>query len=245
LANTLALNEGVGLWKTETEDDDQDWRSSTKPEKRPPSVRSGVDKAASEDGREQISECVSLLEHTRHDTSCSFWTVFESGRRRVAVQPAHRDTVDSTDSKELLVGLAETSAKFEDDEKYIVDHKRPFATVTVGSDTEENSADGSEHEDQCNTPCDVGLANIERFGEISNGEGDGEKVEGIPGPGDESAEKEEPLHTAEHGKELEWIRKPLVAWLQGTNSGCHVATGAHIVLGGVGVVGSLLLQLMG
>lgn len=249
-ADTLALDESVGLREAETVDDDQDWRAGTEPEKRSPSVRSGVDEATSEDGCEEVSECVSLLEHTRDDSSCGLWTVFKSGRRGVTVQTAHRHTVERTNSEELLVGLAETSSELEGDEKNVVDNERPLAAVAVRSDTKENSANGSEHENECDTPGDVGLADVEGLGEVGDGQRDGEEVESIPGPGDETTTEEEPLLKVEHGKELEWVCEALIAWLQGAESGCQVMTGAHVVAillvsVGIGGIGLLVLELSG
>jgi len=49
LANTLAFDEGIRLWETQTEDDDENWWGSSEPEEWSPSVRSGVDKGTSKD----------------------------------------------------------------------------------------------------------------------------------------------------------------------------------------------------
>jgi hypothetical protein len=95
-SDSLALLVGLGLWEAETEDDDQDWWSSAKPEEleknsqlsttrirrlkftyRSPFMPDGIDESSREDRSKQVSESVTLLEHAGDYTACLFGAIFE------------------------------------------------------------------------------------------------------------------------------------------------------------------------
>jgi hypothetical protein len=86
------------------------------------------------------------------------------------------------DLQELIVVLAETGSEFQNDEEDVVHHERPLAAVAIGCDTECDGADGSEHEDEGDTPGDIGDGFIECLGQSGGSQGDGEKIKGIPCP---------------------------------------------------------------
>lgn len=73
------------------------------------------------------------------------------------------------------------SYQLKDDEEEVVHDEGPFSAVAICCDTEEDGPDGSEHEDQCNSPSDVGLGLVKSLGEFGDGERDGEEIEGVPG----------------------------------------------------------------
>jgi hypothetical protein len=64
----------------------------------------------------------------------------------IAVQSSHGDSKQGTDSEELVICLAETSTKFEDNEEEVVHNERPFTSVAISSDTEGNRPYRTEHQ---------------------------------------------------------------------------------------------------
>lgn len=67
-----------------------------------------------------------------------------------------------------MQGVAETSRKLKDDEKQQVHHVGILATVSIRGKTKYDCPNGTEHEDQCDTPCDVGGRAIEGVSEVGN-----------------------------------------------------------------------------
>jgi hypothetical protein len=96
----------------------------------------------------------------------------------VSVKSSHSDSEQSTNSKELVVGLAETSAKFKNDEQNVVDNKGPFTSVSISSDTEGNRANGTEHKHECDTPGDVFCGFSKFLSKVGDCQRDGEEIEG-------------------------------------------------------------------
>jgi hypothetical protein len=77
--------------------------------------------------------------------------------------------------------LRKTSSKLQDNEKYIVDYERPFTAITICCKTEDDGTDGSEHKHKSDTPCNVGFRFAKCLGEVSDREGNSEKIKSIPG----------------------------------------------------------------
>ena len=143
---------------------------------------SRIDQSACKNRRKQVSKSISLLQHTRHDTSGPFRAVFQRCCRGVAVQASHCDTEQSADGEKFVVSLAEACSEFQDDEQDIVDYERPFTAVSVGCDSKGDRADGAEHQHQSDAPCDVRFRPIERFGQAGDCQRDSEEIKGIPAP---------------------------------------------------------------
>jgi hypothetical protein len=55
------------------------------------------------------------------------------------------------------------------------------------------------------TPCDVLVGLAECFGEVFDGQRDGEEIKGIPGPSAEGYEEEHPLLEVEEAEEANWV----------------------------------------
>ena len=110
ISNKHALFKGIGFWKAETENDDQNWRAGAKPEERAPSVRCSVHKTSRKGCGHEISKCVTLLEHTGNDTTSFLRTIFKGCSCGIAVKPTHCNTEQGSAGKKLFVGLAEPSA---------------------------------------------------------------------------------------------------------------------------------------
>lgn len=68
-AHRLSLLVHIGLGQHETEDDDQYRGARAEPEKWSPTVRGGSDETSSKGSRQEIAECVALLQYTRHQSS--------------------------------------------------------------------------------------------------------------------------------------------------------------------------------
>jgi hypothetical protein len=86
------------------------------------------------------------------------------------------------DLQELFISLAESGSEFQNNEEDVVHHERPLATPAIGCDTECDGADGSEHEDEGDTPGDIGDGFIEFLSQLGGGQGDGEEIESVPCP---------------------------------------------------------------
>ncbi|KAI6776829.1 hypothetical protein HG530_000774 [Fusarium avenaceum] len=167
-SHALTLLVRFCLGKHETEDDEKHRWTSTEPEQRTPVVGSRVDETSCESGAEK---------NTTHKTTRFLGTVFKSGLYMLETA----DLLPSRATPQEQGSFAgDATDKFEDDEEKIVDHERPLSTVAIARDTKGNGADGSEHENQCNSPCDVGFGLAECFGKTCYGEGDGEEVECVP-----------------------------------------------------------------
>jgi hypothetical protein len=70
IAKPLALLEGFGLGKHETENDDEDWGAGAKPEERTPAVGGRTDEGAGEGCGEKVAEGV--LFTCQHDNAERF-----------------------------------------------------------------------------------------------------------------------------------------------------------------------------
>ena len=148
----LTLLERIGFWQTETEDDEQNRRAGTEPIQRTPAVRRSIDKTPRKCCRQKVPKSVSLLQHTRNNTTCRMRAVLQSRRGGITIQTTHRDTEQRSTGQELLVGLAEARAELQRDEEDVVHYERPFPSVAIGGHTEDDGADRSEHQDECDAP---------------------------------------------------------------------------------------------
>ena len=83
---------------------------------------------------------------------------------------------------------------------------------------------------QSNAPRDLRRLLIKLFRELFDGEGDGEEIKGIPGPGKEGDEEEQPLLKVQQTNELDRIRRLDHGWLEGGDSGCQIGGHAHVFL---------------
>jgi hypothetical protein len=156
LADALALNESIRLAEEQSEDDEQDWDGTSEPEQRAPAVRSSVDERAGEGGGKQVAEGITLLKHTGDDTTSTLWAVLEGRCSNVSVQATHGNAKKRTNCQKLLISGAKASAKLKSDEEKVVDDERPLSSVPISGDTEDDGADGTEHQNQRDTPGDVG-----------------------------------------------------------------------------------------
>jgi len=189
---------------------------------------SRIDQSACKNRGKQVSKSISLLQHTRHDTSGPFRAVFQRCCRGVAVQASHCDTEQSADGEKFVVSLAEACSEFQDDEQDIVDYERPFTAVSVGCDSKGDRADGAEHQHQSDAPCDVRFRPIERFGQAGDCQRDSEEIKGIPAPCYERAEEEQPLLPTEKPQNSDRVLHFVHRRLQSRESGSQIPPGAHL-----------------
>lgn len=118
-------------------------------------MRGGIDQATRKRRSKQVAKCVALLQQTGDNTAGLGGTVLECRGGGVPVETAHRNPEQGAAGQELLVGLAEARAQFEDDEQDQIDNKRPFAAITIGRNTEDDRADGPQHEHEGDAPGDI------------------------------------------------------------------------------------------
>lgn len=77
-------------------------------------------------GCEQIAKSIALLKHTRDYTTSCFWAIFKRSCSRITVQTTHCNSKERSTCKERLIGGTETGAEFQNNEKEVVDYKRPL-----------------------------------------------------------------------------------------------------------------------
>ena len=99
---------------------------------------SRIDQSACKNRRKQVSKSVSLLQHSRNNSSGSLWAIFQSSGCSITVKSAHCDTEQCAAGEELGEGLAETGTELEDDEEDVVDDKGPFTTVSICCEAEDD-----------------------------------------------------------------------------------------------------------
>lgn len=85
VSNQHSFFEGIGLGHEKTRNDEEDGRAGAEPVEWTPSVGCSVDQAACEGCREEISEGISLLQHSTDQSTGSFWTILESCSGGVSV----------------------------------------------------------------------------------------------------------------------------------------------------------------
>lgn len=176
----------ASFWKTQTEDDEEDWGKSGKPVVRSPSGTGSVDESSCKRSCEEIAKRITLLEQARHNTTSLRGAVFESSSSNVAIKAAHSDAKESTNTQELFISLTESSTQLQDNEEGIVNDKGPFTPKPVRSDTKDGRSHETKHEDNSDTPVHVRVRLSKLLCEGLDGQGDSEVVKGIPGPGEES-----------------------------------------------------------
>lgn len=81
---------------------------------------------------------------------------------------------------------------------------------------------------QCNAPRNLRRLLVKVFGELFDGEGDGEEIKGVPGPGEEGDEEEQPLLEVQQTNELDRIRRLDHGWLEGRDSSGQIGGDAHV-----------------
>lgn len=104
----------------------------------------------------------------------------QDGMGRVPVAFLGRPACWDHAEKHMTMAKTCGTHQFEDDEEQIVDNEGPLATIAIGGNTEDDGADGSQHEHERNAPGDVGDVFPKRLGQLRGCQGDGEEVKGIP-----------------------------------------------------------------
>lgn len=92
------------------------------------------------------------------------------------------------------------------------------------------SAYRSEHQDQGNAPGDLTRLLPKLLGQLRHGQGDSEEIKGIPGPGNEGDEEEQPLLRVQQRQELKWVRGFRHGGFEGRQAGCKVAADGHVLV---------------
>jgi hypothetical protein len=241
----VTLDIGIGLRQTQTENNEQDRRTGTKPVKRTPSVGRSIDETSRKSRREKVAKRITLLQHPGDHTTRLLRTILQRRRSRITVEPTHRNTKQGAAGQELLVGLTEPRTELEHDEEDIIDDERPLPTISIGRDTEDDGPDGAEHQHQRDAPCDLGIGLIERDREVRDGQADGEEIERVPGlrgsvtggggvefatyPCEEGDEEEKPLFPAQHHEEVDGVGCLVHRRLEGGEARESIFLRGHLV----------------
>ena len=151
-----------------------------------------------------------------------------TSRSSVTIQPTHGNTKQGPHCQEVVVSRTETRSQFQHNEQDVVDDERPLSPITIGRQTEDDTAHAPQHEHKGDAPCDVSLGFAKRLGEVRDGQGDGEEVKGIPCPGKKGNEEEEPLLEVQHAEESYRVGHLVMCWFEGGNACCNVATSRHM-----------------
>ena len=99
-----------GLGEEEPPYYEENGRAGAEPEQGAPSVRRGVDEAASKGSREEIAKRVTLLHDATHQAPGLGGEILQRRSCRVAVEPSHGNAEKCTARKELRVGVAEAGS---------------------------------------------------------------------------------------------------------------------------------------
>src|ERR1700757_839150 len=103
-------------------------------------------------------------------------------RRPHAPLPAHADSVQNSQYQEHGVVDGESAEDFDDGEEDHVDHERYAATVAVGRQSEEQSAQRTRRERGSDGGYNQRFGNMELSGQYVVEEDDHKEVESIQGP---------------------------------------------------------------
>lgn len=181
----LPAPKSLRLRQTQPKRNNQHRRTSSKPIQRPPPMRRSIDQRPGKSRSQKIPKRISLLQQTGDNTAGLRRTILQRSGSRITVQPTHRNAEERATRQELLVGLTEARAQLEDHKEQLVDDERPLAAPAVRRDTEDDCADGAQHQHERDAPGNVRDGLVELRGELGGGERDGEKVEGVPCPANE------------------------------------------------------------
>jgi hypothetical protein len=96
------------------------------------------DNVQAQDGRYEVADGVSLLQHARSKPTCFNWEIFECGRRGQAPNATHRNAEECPHGKELVEGLDEASSQLNCRAKEEICHKWPLPTKAIRQDAEED-----------------------------------------------------------------------------------------------------------
>lgn len=91
-----------------------------------------------QDGRYEVADGVSLLQHARSKPTCFHWEIFECGGRSQAPNTTHRDAEESPHGKELMEGLDKAGSQLNCRAKEEICYKWPLPTKAIREDAEED-----------------------------------------------------------------------------------------------------------
>lgn len=132
-------------------------------------MRSGVDKATRKRSDQQVTKGVTLLQHSRDNTTGLWGTILQSSSSNITIQTTHGNTEKRTAGQELFVCLTETGTQLQDNEENVVGDKGPFPAVAIRQDTEDDGTDGTQHQHEGDTPGNFGVGTFKVFGQTGQG----------------------------------------------------------------------------
>ena len=204
LSFTLGTNELLGFGEEEADDSNSNGQSGADPEDGFPGLGRASDTEIGTGG-DDITERVTLLEDSRHETSSIDGTVFESHGNGVAIDTTHEETEERANSEKLGKGGAVYGCNLEKTKDDHVDDHGIFAAKLVTGQTEKSGTDGAQEQSEGDGSGDVGLCGVVVLCEFDCLNREGMEIKGIRGPGGQSDEKEEPALSIELGEKTDGV----------------------------------------
>ena len=95
-------------------------------------------------GSDKVSHSVSLLKESGNDTSGLDGNVFECRAACLPPDTSHGHTEEGSNSQELWKGVDKRGGELECPDQTEIEDESPFSSETIGRNTKEDGADGSE-----------------------------------------------------------------------------------------------------
>ncbi|KAG7887644.1 hypothetical protein KL936_004341 [Ogataea polymorpha] len=193
LLNFSLAHKRLGVWERESESEQTHRNRATQQKQRLPAHVDVVCEHSGEHHGQKIAERVALLQQSGNKASGLGWTVIERGGSGVSVDSTQHDAKDGSHAKKLLVGADSVGAELDGGHEQDVDTERVFSAVSVAEVAEHNPPHGSQHEHERDPPRNLFHGLVKVCGKFSSVQGNTEKVVRVPGPGQKSRQKHNPL----------------------------------------------------
>lgn len=132
----LGTEEDFALGQKSTNETGEGGNTCASPEERAPGGLG--DEVQVDESGDEVTDGVSLLHYTAGETTSLDRKVLEGSGGGETPDTPHADAEETTESKELGECLDETGTEGEDGDEEEVADQRPFSTVTIGEETEDD-----------------------------------------------------------------------------------------------------------
>ena len=134
----LGTDEDFALRQQDADERGESGHARCGPKEGPPTGRDFWDEEQVDDGGNEVSNGVALLQYAARETTRLNRKVLKTGRRGQAPDAAHGDTEERAQGEEFAEGLYEAGAEFENRDEEKVGDERPFASVTIRDNAEDD-----------------------------------------------------------------------------------------------------------
>jgi len=132
----LSAEEDFALGQESSNESGESGNTRASPEESAPAGLG--DEIQVDESGDEVTGGVSLLHYTAGDTTSLDRKVLEGTGGGKTPDTSHADAEETTESKELGKGVDETGTEGEDGDEEEVADQRPFSTVTIGEETEDD-----------------------------------------------------------------------------------------------------------